>query len=79
MFRMKQKVKIASQQKIDGRFNFGTIIGIEYEPDAYYLGYKSEREYVSRFTVPKYKVAYIDCYTNRANMEYFYDSDLEKK
>jgi len=76
---MKQKVKILKDQKSDGRFNSGTIVGIEMTQDAYYLGYINEREYVARFTVPRYKVAYVDCFTNRAQTEWFDEKHLEKK
>lgn len=78
MYRMKSKVKIISRQKSDGRFNFGVIVGIELIQDAYYLGYKTEKEFVSKFIVPKYKVAYVDCFTNKAHSEWFAESELSK-
>lgn len=78
-FRLKQKVKILSSKKIDGRYNYGTIIGVELQPDSYYLGYVNEREYLRRFTRAQYKVAYIDCYTNRAEVQSYQEKELDKK
>lgn len=77
MLRFKQKVKILSSKKNDERYNYGRIVGIELIQDGYYLGYSSEKEYLSRFTVPKYKVAYIDCVTKSACTEWFLEKDLE--
>jgi len=37
-----------------------------------------EREYLQRFTVPRYKIAYIDCVTKRACTEWFSANELEK-
>jgi hypothetical protein len=76
---MKQKVKIIKHRKIDGRYNYGTIVGIEMIQDACYLGYRNEKEYVARFTVPRYKVAYVDCFTTRAQTEWFDKKELEKR
>jgi hypothetical protein len=42
-------------------------------------GYMNEKEWMSRFTTCKYKVAYIDCFTNRACTEWVYEKDLERK
>lgn len=77
-FRMGQKVKIISSKKTDGRFNYGTIVGIEKEQDAFYLGYISEREYLSRFTVINYKIAYIDCVNERATFIWENEKNLER-
>ena len=76
MFRMKQRVKIISRQKIAGWYNSGKIIGIEYVPDAYYLGYKTEKEYLARYTIPRYKVAYVDCITERGEYQWFAEKEL---
>jgi hypothetical protein len=38
LFKMNNKVKIISSKKTDGRYNYGTIIGIEKEEDGFYLG-----------------------------------------
>ena len=78
-FKMGQKVKILSSKKTSGLFNYGTIIGIEKEEDAYYLGYISEKEYLARFTTIKYKVAYVDCYTNKASCLWEYEKNLQNK
>ena len=78
-FRMNGKVKIISNKKVDGRYNYGTILGIEKIQDDFYLGYTSEKEFLSRYTQYKYKVVYIDCVTQRANEEWFHEDDLEKK
>ena len=77
-FRMKQKVTITSKQKTDGRYNNGRIIGIELIENAMYLGYRNEREFMDRFTESRYKVAYIDCFTERACTEWYYEKELEK-
>lgn len=74
--RMGKKVKIL-RQKTDGRFNFGKIVGVELMEDNMYLGYMNKREYLSRFTVPRYKVAYIDVVTERACTEWFNDNEVE--
>jgi len=79
MFRMKQKVRIKRDQKTDGRFNAGTIIGIAMEEGGAWLGYTSEKEFLARFNRPTYKVAYVDCVTERACTEWFDEPDLEKK
>jgi len=80
-YRMKQNLKILSSQKKDGRFNFGKVVGIELTEDAYYLGYKDKKEFLDRFTIAKYKLAYIDCFTKRACTEWFNERELstEKK
>lgn len=75
--RMKQKVRILTSQKTDGRYNTGVIIGIEYTEGYYYLGYNNLREYVTRHDVPRYKVAYVDCVTQRAQNEWYYQNQLE--
>lgn len=77
-FRMKQRVTILSSQKTDGRYNNGRIIGIELLEDAAWLGYHNEKEFMGRFTKSKYKVAYIDCFTERACIEWVYEKELEK-
>jgi len=79
MFKMKQKVKIISNQKIDGRFNYGMIIGLELLPYGIYLAHNSEQSWLRSFTQYRYKVAYVDCFTNRGNTEWFYEHELEKK
>jgi len=78
-FRFKQKVKIESSKKADGRFNFGHVVGIELIQDAFYLGYKNESEYLRRFSMARYKVAYIDCVTERACNEWFEEHELDVK
>jgi len=77
MFRMKQKVKIVSSQKADGKYNYGKVVGIEYTQDAHYLGYKTEKEFLARYTVPRYKVAFVDCFTERAEDGWFNEAELE--
>lgn len=77
MLRMNKKVKILSGQKTDGRFNAGVIVGIELTEDNHYLGYRSASEFLKRFTNPRYKVAYIDCVTERACTEWFYERELQ--
>lgn len=79
MRRLGSKVTIYANQKIDGRYNTGKIIGIELTPDAYYLGHRGEKSYLSQFTVPKYKIAYVDCFTNRGCTEWHSEDDLIPK
>jgi len=79
MFRMKQNVIILSSKKMNGSYNIGKIIGIEYIESDYHLGYMNKSEYYNRFTVPKFKVAYIDCVTNRAGYEWFLENELTKE
>jgi len=77
-YRIGQRVKILEGQKTDGRFNKGKIVGLQFHQNAAYLGYRTEAEYLARFTVPEYKVAYVDCVTDRAHTEWFQEKDLEK-
>lgn len=76
-FRLGKKVKIIPSKKISGAFNHGKVIGIELTPSAYYLGHRGEKEYLSRFTVPRYKVAYVDCVTKHGSVEWFNENELE--
>lgn len=77
-FRMKQKVKIISSQKTDGRFNYGRVVGIEIKQNAFCLGYSNKTEFFKRFDGAsiEYTIAYIDCVTNRACVEKFMDKEL---
>lgn len=81
MINLGNKVRITSQQKTDGRYNIGKVIGVEFLPDAYYLGYTDEREFLSRFTSKnaRYKVAYVDCATDRACAEWYGATELSKE
>lgn len=76
-FRMNQKVKIIPSKKVDGRYNYGNVFGIEKIQDGYYLGYKDEKEFKNRFKRERYKVVYIDYVTDKACEEWFYDDELE--
>ncbi len=78
-FRLKQKVRILSSQKIDGRFNEGRIVGVVFLQNGNFLGYKDKREFFARFDGSKvrYTVAYIDCFTERAIVEEFLEKELE--
>lgn len=78
MLRMKQKVTILSSLKNDGRRNNGVILGVELMPNGYYFGYKNRSEFLARYTIPRYKVAFIDCVTGRAGSEWFGESELRK-
>lgn len=75
---MNQKVRILEPRKTDGRYNEGTIFGMEKTQNAFYLGYRNESEFKARFTGEKYKVVYIDCFTKRACEEWIYADQLEK-
>lgn len=76
-FRLKQTVSIISEPKIDGRVNNGKIVGIELSENGLYLGYRSKEEFLARFTLERYKVAYIDCFTQRAHASWHYGSELQ--
>ena len=78
-FRMNQKVKILSSKKLDGRYNYGKIVGMEKCQNGCYMGYKNEKEFLARYTIEKFKVVYIDCATNRACEEWFYANQLDTK
>lgn len=77
-FRIKNKVYIKSSKKIDGRYNRWTILWIEFYENWSSLWYFSETQFLNRFTKVKYKVMYIDCFTQRACQEWFYEEDLQK-
>jgi len=81
MFRLRQKVKIKSSEKMDGRFNYGTIVGVELLQNGSYLGYRTEREFLNRFDGKSaiFKVAYVDCVTDRACVETYSMHELEAK
>lgn len=78
-FRMNQKVTILKGRKMDGRYNHGTIIGVQKVETQIFLSYRDEKEFLKRFNGFQYKVAYIDCVTNRACVEWFNPNDLVKK
>lgn len=75
-FRLGATVTILASEKSDGRFNKGKIIGIEATTDNLYLGYVSKKEFLSRFTVFRYKLAYIDCFTKRAGTDWFSEAEI---
>jgi hypothetical protein len=77
MLRMNKKVTILTGKKIDGRVNKSIVVGIEMTEDKAYLGYLSPSEFFSRFTKPRYKVAYIDCVTDRACTEWYREDELK--
>ena len=65
-----------SGRKSDGRYNRAKIVGIEL---SYYgLGYLTERQYLNDFAHPRYKIAYVDCVTNKASSEWVMESDIQK-
>lgn len=72
------KVKILNSRKTDWRFNFWKIIWVEMVQSGYYLSHFWEREFMRSFDRKKYKVAYIDCFTNRACVEWVMEEDLTK-
>ena len=75
-YRMGGIVWILSSKKTDGLYNKGKIVGVEL--NYYGLGYMTERQYLNDFGHPRYKVAYVDCFTNRACSEWLCESDLQK-
>ena len=76
-FRMNNKVYILSSRKIDGRYNRGKIVGVEL---SYYgLGYLTENQYFNDFEHPRYKVAYVDCFTNKASCQWYSEEEIQKE
>lgn len=75
-FKMNSKVYILSSKKTDGRYNKGKVVGVEL---SYYgLGYLTETQYLNDFENPKYKVAYVDCFTNKACCQWYAEEELQK-
>lgn len=72
----KGKVWITSSKKIDGRYNKGLIVG--HELIYPFIGFTSETQYFNGFEEDRYKVAYIDCFTNRSCCEWFPKSEISK-
>lgn len=76
MRRLKSKVKILSSRKTDGRYNSGMIVGVSLASPSVYIGYVNENEFLARFTTVSYKIAYIDCVTKNACVEWFSEKDI---
>jgi hypothetical protein len=75
-YRFNQKVIPIHHTKIDGTKQIGSVIGIEKLPDATYLRLYSLKQYLSKFTQYRYKVAYQDSFTKNFCSEWFLESDL---
>lgn len=80
-FKLRQEVKLLSSMKSDGSYNYGRIMGIEIQQNGFYLGYANKSEFFARFdgSMVNYKVAYIDCVTQRAETLWLSQDKLEKK
>lgn len=77
MFTMKSKVWILNSRKQDGRYNKGIIVGIELDRPPT-LGYRDESQFFRDFKEGRYKVAYVDVFTNKACVEWFHCTNLSK-
>jgi hypothetical protein len=76
-YKMGSKVYITSSKKTDGRYNKGKIVGVEL---SYFgLGYLTETQYFNDFDHPRYKVAYVDCFTNKACCHWYSEEELQKE
>lgn len=73
ILRLGKRVTIYPSKKIDGRYNKGKIIGVELTKSAHYLGHFGETNYLAQFTVPSYKVAWVDCFTGKGETGWFYE------
>jgi len=76
-FRINQMVWLLNSKKIDGRYNKGKIVGVEFSYP--YLNFLTERDYFESFCNPRYKVAFVDCFTGRANVEWSDEANLQKE
>lgn len=76
MFGINKKVWIL-QQKTDGRYNKGVVVGIEKIYEGF--GYLTEKQYFSDFVPYRYKVAYVDVFTKKACCEWVHHSDVTDK
>lgn len=74
---MGQRVKILSSRKSDGRYNIGKIIGMEKTTTSEF-GYFNEKQFWEDIEkgMPRYKVAYVDCFTKNFYQSWFYENDL---
>lgn len=75
-FKLKSKVQILSSKKLDGRYNTGVVVGVEMSNDNL-IAY-TEKDYFAGFEIYRYKVAYVDCFTNRCGTEWVSEKDIEK-
>jgi len=72
---MNQAVGILSSKKTDGRYNRGTIVGIELQHDGS-LWCMTQKDFVSQFKQARYKVAFTDVFTTRSSAEWFQEHEL---
>lgn len=64
------------ERKTDGSYNQGKVVGIEL---SYYgLGYISKAQFLNDHEHPRYKIAYIDCFTNKAVSSWYSEDQLSK-
>lgn len=75
-FGMGSKLWILSSKKTDGRYNQGKVVGVELLNHAMYFVGKSD--FFGGFTIARYKVAYIDCFTGKGRAEWFNENDLQR-
>lgn len=75
MRKLNSKVRITGSPRTDGSVDSGKIIGIKYEPDAYYVGLTAT-QFLEQFKVPSYLVASVNAVTNRGNCTWYAEKDL---
>jgi hypothetical protein len=75
--KMNSKVWITSSRKIDGRYNHGQVVGIDKTYEGLYIISKSQ--FLRDIRLSRLKVAYIDVFTNKGCIEWFYVSQLSKE
>lgn len=76
-FKIGQRVRILSSKKISGEYNCGVIIGVSKDSNAFF--YKDEKQFYKLFTIPVYKVAYVDVATKSGCAKWFNEQEIEKK
>ena len=77
LFRLGSRVKILDKEN-NQRFNYGKVIGVDLRSDNSYFDQTTEKNFIKRFNLPFYKVAYVDCISAQVCCEWFAEKDLEK-
>ena len=77
LFRLGSRVKILDKEN-NPRFNYGKVIGIDLRSDKSYFYQETEKNFIKRFNLPFYKIAYVDCNTAQVSCEWIAEKDLAK-
>tara|TARA_R110000772_G_scaffold125384_3_gene232077 strand:+ start:116 stop:382 length:267 start_codon:yes stop_codon:yes gene_type:complete len=67
-------VWLTGQKKADGRINCGKIVGVELLYEGLY--FSSKKQFIDGHAPYKYKVAYIDVFTNKGASEWVHHTDV---